>query len=89
MAERVVSDTNIWISGLMWRGKPYQCMLLARAGIVQALHCREIVAELTHELTQVFGSSENHIDFDSECRVLRLRGVVPVGTHHFHGSSGL
>jgi len=50
VAERVVFDTSFWIPGLMWRGKPYQCMLLARAGIVQALHCREIVAEPTHEL---------------------------------------
>ena len=61
MAERVVFDTNIWISGLMWRGKPYQCLLLARTGVVQALYCQEIVAELTHKLRQVFGFSENHI----------------------------
>jgi putative PIN family toxin of toxin-antitoxin system len=61
VAERVVFDTNIWISGLMWRGKPYQCLLLARTGVVQALYCQEMVAELTHKLRQVFGFSEDHI----------------------------
>jgi predicted nucleic acid-binding protein len=37
--ERVVFDTNILISGLLWRGKPYQCLLLARSGIVQPVYC--------------------------------------------------
>jgi len=30
MLERVVFNTNIMVSGLLWRGKPYQCLLLAR-----------------------------------------------------------
>jgi putative PIN family toxin of toxin-antitoxin system len=61
MAERVVFDTNIWISGLLWRGKPYQCLLLARARIVQHVYCQEMMAELSQKLRQVFGFSENHI----------------------------
>jgi len=32
MPERVVFDTNVIISGLLWRGKAYQCLLLARSG---------------------------------------------------------
>jgi predicted nucleic acid-binding protein len=39
MPERVVFDTNIWISGLLWRGKPHQCLLLARSKVVQHVHC--------------------------------------------------
>jgi len=35
--ERVVFDTNIWISGLLWRGKPYQSLLLARGKAVQVV----------------------------------------------------
>ena len=61
MAERVVFDTNIWISGLLWRGKPHRCLLLARAKIVQHVYCQETMAELAQKLRQVFGFSENHI----------------------------
>jgi putative PIN family toxin of toxin-antitoxin system len=59
--ERVVFDTNIWISGLLWRGKPYQCLLLARAEIVQHVYCEDMAAELSRKLRRVFGFSENHI----------------------------
>lgn len=61
MPERVVFDTNIWISGLLWRGKPYQCLLLARAKAVQHVHCAEMMAELSEKLREAFGFSENHI----------------------------
>ncbi len=61
MPERVVFDTNIWISGLLWRGKPYQCLLLARGQVVQPVHCVEMVAELSEKLRETFGFSANHI----------------------------
>jgi predicted nucleic acid-binding protein len=61
VAERVVFDTNIWISGLLWRGKSYQCLLLARAGIVQPVYSLSMMAELAQKLRQPFGFSENHI----------------------------
>ena len=50
MPERVVFDTNVWVSGLLWRGKPYQCLLLARAGVVQIVYCDEMAAELSRTL---------------------------------------
>jgi uncharacterized protein len=59
--ERVVFDTNIWISGLLWRGKPYQCLLLARGQAVQHVHCIEMMAELSQKLRTTFGFSENGI----------------------------
>jgi len=61
VAQRVVFDTNVWISGLLWRGKPYRCLLLARAHIVEAVYCREMAAELSQKLRDAFGFSENHI----------------------------
>ena len=61
MPERVVLDTNIVISGLLWRGKPYQCLLLARSGIVQAVYCPPMLAELADKLRRAFGFSENRI----------------------------
>jgi putative PIN family toxin of toxin-antitoxin system len=59
--ERVVFDTNIWISGLLWRGKPHQCLLLARGKAVQHVHCIEMMAELSEKLRETFVFSENHI----------------------------
>ncbi len=61
MPDRVVFDTNIWISGLLWRGKPYQCLLLARSRVVQHVHCSETVAELARKLREPFAFSENYI----------------------------
>ena len=61
MPERVVLDTNIVISGLLWRGKPYQCLLLARSGIVQAVYCPPMLAELADKLRRALGFSENRI----------------------------
>ena len=61
MPERVVFDTNIWISGLLWRGRPYQCLLLARAKVVEHVYCTEMMAELSEKLRETFGFSENHI----------------------------
>ena len=61
MPERVVFDTNVWISGLLWRGKPYQSLLLARGKAVQHVHCTEMIAELSEKLRETFGFSENHI----------------------------
>jgi predicted nucleic acid-binding protein len=43
MPQRAVFDTNIWISGLLWRGKAYQCLLLARANLVQIVPATEFL----------------------------------------------
>ena len=61
MIERVVFDTHIWISGLLWRGKPYQCLLLARSDIVQLVHCSPMMAELAQKLRTPFGFTENRL----------------------------
>ena len=41
-----VFDTNILFSAVGWKGNPYQCVELARAGIVQGVTCREVLDEL-------------------------------------------
>ena len=61
MPERVVFDTNVWISGLLWRGRPYRCLLLARARVVEAVYCDPMAAELSEKLRSRFGFSENRI----------------------------
>ncbi|HEV2945760.1 MAG TPA: PIN domain-containing protein [Gemmataceae bacterium] len=45
-----VFDTNILFSGVGWKGKPYQCLELARAGVVEGITCREVLDELADKL---------------------------------------
>lgn len=45
-----VFDTNVLLSGVGWKGKPHQCLELARAGAVEAVICAEILLELTEKL---------------------------------------
>ncbi|MBC8116234.1 MAG: putative toxin-antitoxin system toxin component, PIN family [Candidatus Saccharimonas sp.] len=45
-----VLDTNVLLSAVGWKGKPYQCLELARAGSIDAVVCPEILAELTEKL---------------------------------------
>lgn len=46
----VVFDTNILLSGIGWRGKPYECIKLARSGLIEGLTCKEILQELSEKL---------------------------------------
>ena len=83
MPERVVFDTNIWVSGLLWRGKPYQCLLLARGKAVQHVHCTEMIAELSEKLRETFGFSENRIravlyDFRRVSERVEITGEIQV-----------
>lgn len=61
MPVRAVFDTNIWIAGLIWRGGPYRCLMLARVGAVQLVYCPAMTAELTEKLRTKFKYSEHDI----------------------------
>ena len=61
MSDIVVFDTNVLISGLLWHGEAYQCLLMARGGLVQAVYCKEMLTELSEKLGEVFGFSTDHI----------------------------
>jgi len=43
-------DTNILFSAVGWKGKPYACLELARAGKVEGVTCREVLDELSVKL---------------------------------------
>jgi putative PIN family toxin of toxin-antitoxin system len=45
-----VFDTNVLFSSLGWRGTPYRCLELARAGRVEEVTCRELLDELAEKL---------------------------------------
>lgn len=46
----ITFDTNILLSGVGWRGNPYRCLELARAGIIEGVTCKELLDELVEKL---------------------------------------
>ena len=46
----VVFDTSVLLSAVGWRGKPLQCLELARSGQIRGISCREILDELAAKL---------------------------------------
>lgn len=48
---RVVIDTNIWISGLLWKGLPWQLLCLAEEGEVELCLAPAMIEELTSALS--------------------------------------
>ena len=57
MALTVVFDTNILFSATGWRGKPFECVELARTGKIQAVTCAELMDELAEKMELKFGFS--------------------------------
>lgn len=47
----VIFDTNVLFSAIGWRGVPWQCVELARAGRVRAFTCEALTSELEEKLT--------------------------------------
>jgi putative PIN family toxin of toxin-antitoxin system len=47
---RVVLDTNIWVSGLLWRGLPWRLLHLAELGQVDPCMAPEMLDELAEVL---------------------------------------
>ena len=47
---RVVADTNVALSGLLWSGPPNQILRWAHEGILQIVACKETTAELKRVL---------------------------------------
>jgi putative PIN family toxin of toxin-antitoxin system len=45
-------DTNILFSGLGWRGRPFECLDLARNGQIEHVTCDEILSELAELLIE-------------------------------------
>jgi len=79
----VVFDTNVLLSGIGWRGSPYQCLELARHGHVDAVTCPEILDELDRILrTKLRFSDEQAIatraDLLSFLRLVTITNTVHV-----------
>jgi putative PIN family toxin of toxin-antitoxin system len=85
VVDRVVLDTNVWISGLLWRGNPHRCLLLARGKVIEAFYCHQMAAELSQKLRDPFGFSENRIeavmyDLRRTCMRVNITGALHVVT---------
>lgn len=52
---RAVLDTNVLISGLLWRGAPHRCLLAAEGKLYELLLSEPIFLELHEKLTLKFG----------------------------------
>lgn len=47
---RVILDTNIWVSGLLWKGAPWQVIRLAEDGQIDIYASLDIMTELRNVL---------------------------------------
>jgi len=61
MPHVAVFDTNVLFSGVGWKGKPHECLELARTGVVHGLTCQEIVDELAEKLNAKLGFGSDDI----------------------------
>jgi putative PIN family toxin of toxin-antitoxin system len=64
-----VFDTNILFSAVGWKGKPFECLEMARAGTVEGVTCRELLEELAEKL-------ENKLSFAPEQVVETLADLM-------------
>ncbi|UCC86525.1 MAG: putative toxin-antitoxin system toxin component, PIN family [Anaerolineales bacterium] len=48
---RVVIDTNVWVSGLLWQGMPWSLLCLAEAGKVELCVAPAMLVELAEVLS--------------------------------------
>jgi len=83
MAEIVVFDTNVRIGAYLWRGAAYKCWLAARAGLVDLVYTREMIAEFTEKLYDPFGFNADNVraavyDFRRYGRKMQISGKLHI-----------
>jgi uncharacterized protein len=76
-----VFDTNILFSAVGWKGKPFECVEMARSRTVEGVTCRELLEELAEKLeTKLLLPSEQVVetlaDLMTFLRVVSIPGVL-------------
>ena len=76
-----VFDTNVLLSAIGWKGNPFRCLELARAGTVEVVTCPEILDELTEKLESRLAQPSDVItetlsDLLSVLRVVSITGEL-------------
>ena len=61
--KRVVLDTNVFISGIFWKGLPREIIDLGRERKIEIITSNEIVAEIRDKLINKFHLSAEEADF--------------------------
>lgn len=74
-----VFDTNVLFSGVAWKGRPYECLELARADVVEGATCAELLDELSEKLRVKLSfsgeqASETIIDLLAFLRLVAITG---------------
>ncbi len=77
MPATVVFDTNILFSATGWRGHPFRCVELARAGEIRAVTCPEIMRELAEKLVAKLSFSAEQTD-ETLADYLSLHALVDI-----------
>lgn len=80
---KAVYDTNILISGLLWKGLPYRCLLLAKARAAELFLCKEIVSELSSKLRSKFNFTDIEVkmvikEIKSFSKNIKIEGSLKV-----------
>ena len=76
---RVVADTNVYVSAIVFGGTPEAILVLARAGVVQLFVCPAILAELRSVLSKTFGWPGHRVrDALAEVRAVASRARISV-----------
>jgi len=76
-----VFDTNILFSAVGWKGKPYECLEMARAGTVDGVTCRDLLEELAEKLEMKLSFAPERVvetlaDLMTFLRVVSIPGVL-------------
>ena len=76
-----VFDTNILFSAIGWKGKPFECVELARAGTVEGVTCQELLDELAEKLETKLSFAPEQVvetlaDLMTFLRVVSIPGVL-------------
>lgn len=74
---RAVFDTNVLLSGLFWRGAPYECLLAAEADLFGMVLAEDILDELRDKLIHKFGNSAEEAD-DAIAGIRRVASLVAI-----------
>jgi uncharacterized protein len=72
-----VFDTNILFSAVGWKGKPFLCVELARAGVVIGVTCRELLDELAEKLQSKLSFTSQQA-LDTLADLLTFISLVPI-----------
>lgn len=59
---KVVFDTNILVSAMLWRGTPYRCLLAIRAGLAELVLSPPIIEEFRGVLSKKFAMTKEEAE---------------------------